>query len=363
MSSKRKDHLKAIFGGERAAPKSPLPAKESETSAPQRAPETKSAEPPRAASGAVKAMGLQLSSVSRELDAARALKESLSSGDRVVDVDPAIIDPSIVRDRLSQDEDGDETFADLVESMRENGQQVPVLLRPHPDKAGRYQVAYGHRRVSAARRLERPVRAVVRDLEDHELVMAQGKENTERRNLSFIERAFFAQTLIHRGFDRGVVQQALSLHKTEMTRFLQVAALVPPMVIRAIGPAPKAGRPRWLELAEIFQKRPAAMEIAIDEINAEAFKAASSDERFKRLHTRLGKRQLQRAKAERDAATQHFRRGDGQVVASVPPGKRKRIEFDETRLPGLADYVASALPDLIARYEARSQEESDDDAV
>lgn len=39
------------------------------------------------------------------------------------------------------------------------------------------------------------MKAIVRNLSDDELVVAQGIENTERANLSFIEQAFFAATL------------------------------------------------------------------------------------------------------------------------------------------------------------------------
>ena len=141
----------------------------------------------------------------------------------------------------------------MVESIRLNGQQVPILVRPHPEKQGSYQTAYGHRRLRAAARVGKPVQAIVRDLTDVQLVLAQGKENTERRDLSFIERAFFARNLVERGFDRGLVQDALSLDKAEMSRFLQVAAAVPAPIVRAIGPAPKIGRPRWVRLAELLK--------------------------------------------------------------------------------------------------------------
>ena len=39
------------------------------------------------------------------------------------------------------------------------------------------------------------MRAIIQALTDAELVIAQGKENAERRNLSFIERALFAANL------------------------------------------------------------------------------------------------------------------------------------------------------------------------
>ena len=53
-------------------------------------------------------------------------------------------------------------------------------------KEGFYQVAYGHRRVRATAILGIKVRAIVRDLTDAELVIAQGQENNARQDLSFI---------------------------------------------------------------------------------------------------------------------------------------------------------------------------------
>ncbi len=169
-------------------------------------------------------MGLSLSGISRELEDARRLKESFEGSERVVELDPALVESSFIEDRLSYESGLDESFEELVESIRLNGQQVPILVRPHPDKQGSYQTAYGHRRLRAAARVGKSVQAIVRDLTDMQLVLAQGKENTERRDLSFIERAFFARNLVERGFERGLVQDALSLDKAEMSRFLQVAS-------------------------------------------------------------------------------------------------------------------------------------------
>lgn len=351
--SKRKDHLKALFGGgpaEGDAVPSPRPAPLQA----QPAPETKSApkpgggEPPRSASGAVKAMGLSLSSMTREVEDARALKESLARGERVVEIDPGLVDPSLVRDRLSREDEGDEDFSALVESMRENGQQVPVLLRPHPSAGGRFQVAYGHRRVRAAARLSRPVQAIVRTLDDDQLVLAQGKENTERRNLSFIERAFFAAALMRHGFDRSVVQRALSLHKAEMTRLLQVAEAVPTHIASAIGPAPKAGRPRWMALAD-FLKKEAAVVIAQDVIHSDAFRAADSDKRFAMLFERLARRPAVRASGK--AGPRAVEDGQGRMLARITSGAKPRLDFDETALPGFADFVAEKLPELAKRFD------------
>lgn len=372
--SKRKDHLKALFGGAgegeapspsqhpqpaQAKPAQSNPAQPNSTHAnpAQSAPEARLAAklapsgtdaPARSSSGAVKAMGLSLSSMTREVEDARAIRESLAKGERVIEVDPHLIDPSIVRDRLSLEDDGDEDFSALVDSVRENGQQVPVLLRPHPTETGRFQVAYGHRRVRAANRLKRPVQAIVRTLSDDDLVLAQGKENTERRNLSFIERAFFADALMRHGFDRSVVQRALSLHKAEMTRLLQVAEAVPADIASAIGPAPKAGRPRWMALAE-YLKREAAVALAQDEIQSVAFRAADSDERFRRLYERLAKRASSKTKKAEKTRSVEDRKG--RLLAKVTPGSKPRLDFDEKTRPGFADFVAGLLPELSERFE------------
>lgn len=322
----RKNSIKALFGGDI------LPA------GPERAPETKSlpgaetpAVPGRASSGAVKAMGLTLSSITREAEEARALRQALEEGERIVSLDTGRIDVSFVSDRLSDEERDDPDFLALVESMRENGQQVPILVRPSPaaggagEGEGRYQVAYGHRRLKAAHRLGIKVKAIVRPLTDDELVLAQGKENAERRNLSFIERALFAHTLVGRGFERRLVCDALTVQKSELSRLLQVAEAVPFRFIRAIGPAPKAGRERWMALGTLFSNgNGAEIEKAADETTSERFAAAASDERFQMLFDRL-LRPAQKAPA---AAEEKIVRADGALLATVErKGRAVRLSF------------------------------------
>ncbi len=160
----------------------------------------------------------------------------------VIDVPADLIDAAGVDDRLGDDPDQ----AALVESIREYGQQVPVLLRHSPNVEGRYDVVYGRRRVAALRALKRPVRAMVRDLPDRDLIVAQGQENTARKNLSFIELANFARQMRDMGFDRKVIQDALHLHEAVVSKMLTVADKVPEALIRAIGPAPGTGRDRWV---------------------------------------------------------------------------------------------------------------------
>ena len=129
----------------------------------------------RVLAGPVRTMGLALNRIDQE---ARELHEALKAGEKVVELDPSLIDSSFIRDRLDGELTEDD---DLVKSIEVNGQEVPILVRQHPDVEGRFQVAYGHRRLRAVRILGRKVRAVVRSMTDDQLVIAQGIENTARR--------------------------------------------------------------------------------------------------------------------------------------------------------------------------------------
>ena len=164
----------------------------------------------------------------------------------IADIHPSAIDAGGLADRL--DDDAAEHAA-LMDSLRDHGQQVPVLLRPHPNEEGRYQVVFGRRRVRALRDLGLPVKAMIRDLDDTALVIAQGQENSARKDLTFVEKANFACQMRDAGYDRKVICAALHVDKTQISRMLSVTDAVPLDLIEAIGSAPSVGRSRWLALA------------------------------------------------------------------------------------------------------------------
>ena len=168
----------------------------------------------------------------------------------VIDLDPDLIDAGGIDDRLEHDA---EDHANLVASLREYGQQVPVMVRPNADDPDRYQIVYGRRRVMAMRELGLPVKAMVRMLDDQELVLAQGQENSARRDLSFIEKCNFALQLAQTGYDRKIICDALHIDKTLISRMLSVAERIPQEVMTAIGAAHGIGRDRWVTLSEALE--------------------------------------------------------------------------------------------------------------
>ena len=299
-------------------------------------------------SGAVRAMGLNLGQLKADAEEGRLLKQQLVEGLQVVDLEPSQIDPSFITDRLAEPEE--EHFAALVSSIKDNGQLVPILARPHPKQPGRFQVAYGHRRLRAVEVLRLKVKAVVRELSDEEMVIAQGKENNDRRDLSFIERALFAQSLEDRGFNRGVLMAALSVDKTETAKLLSVARSIPTAVIQAIGPAPRAGRPRWMALSSLINQAGAEKK-AQTVVAAESFKGLTSDRRFDTLFAALS------APRNTDLSREHWSDPSGRRVVTIQRRpSRTTFIFNELLEPAFGEYVAENLDDLYTRFKSRGVE-------
>ncbi|MEO0915921.1 MAG: ParB/RepB/Spo0J family partition protein, partial [Pseudomonadota bacterium] len=146
----------------------------------------------------------------------------------------------------SEGEEGD--VQALVDSIRDSGQQVPVLLRPSGERDGHFDIVYGRRRVLACRQLGCPVKALIRTLDDTEALMAKGLENASRVELSFYERARFAQAILDQGHSRQEALQALAISKNSLSQLERVVRQIPLAVGDAIGAAPAAGRPKWMTL-------------------------------------------------------------------------------------------------------------------
>jgi ParB family chromosome partitioning protein len=284
-----------------------------------------------------------LHQLSEDAEKARRLSDELAPGERVVSVDPNVIEPSIVRDRMEgwADRQG---FEALTESLRVHGQQVPVLLRPTPGATGRYQVAYGHRRVEALRRLASPVSAIIRDLSDHDLILAQAKENLEREELSFIELACFADRLEERGFERALVQDALGLERTTLAKMLSLVRALPAPLVSSIGPAPKIGRPRWEELQDLLVKTGDLWRSELEKLPPHL----GSNERFLFMLRALSNR-------PKASGPDLIKAPDGRVLAKVARTKGDlKLTISAKSDPAFGDYLASRLPDLYSEFLARN---------
>ena len=249
-----------------------------------------------------------------------ALQSSLSKlqENAVQDIDAKLIDDAGVEDRLGLDSHAQ---TQLRESLKTYGQQVPVLLRPHPSQTGRYEIVYGRRRLKALKDLGLPVKAMIRQLDDHDLIMAQGQENTARQDLSFIERASFAAQLDQMDYERQTIAAALSVDLPMVSRLLKVGAAFPLPFLRAIGSAPGIGRDRWIALAKALEVD-GARGRASAFMNTPSFTPLNSDARFEAVYDRAT--QAQNAKKNTPAKTKPrtLRTAEGKALADIKSSPR-----------------------------------------
>lgn len=297
---------------------------------------------PRVTAGAVKSLRDTFSDVERDY---AELREQLSIGSVAIEIDPLLVDPSPFADRFAEEDRV--SFDTLKQSISEHGQEVPILVREHSSSPGRYQSAYGHRRVRALRELERPVKAYVRTLSDEDLVVAQGVENSAREDLTFIERAKFAVKLEEQGFERSLVQSALSIDRAEVSKLIAVAKAVPGDIVEAIGRAPKIGRGRWQFLADLAQN-PQALVRMRQTIQIKDLKSRTSDERFA-LVLRSAKAEEGKNNASGDARVVQTEEGL-EIARLTRSAKQCRIQIDRGRDEAFADFVMDKLLDLYADY-------------
>lgn len=276
------------------------------------------------------------------LGRAEEIERRLAEGQAVVELDASTIEPSFVQDRMQGDIDG------LLASIREQGQQVPILVRPHPDQPARYQVAFGHRRLRAVSELGLPVRAVVRDLTDEQLVVAQGQENNEREDLTFIEKARFAHRL-NRQFSREIVIAAMSIDKSNLSKMLLLVDALPSQLIDAIGAAPGVGRPSWQQLAELVEKAASPSDATLFAASEE-IQALPSTDRFKAVIGYLKPRRVARGLPDVMSTP------DGDRLAQVKQSKSKlEIMIDRKATPDFAAFVLEHLPALYEAHRAKHQ--------
>ncbi|HHS94106.1 MAG TPA: plasmid partitioning protein RepB [Rhodobacterales bacterium] len=268
----------------------------------------------------------------------------------VVDIDPTLIDNAGLLDRLDED-DG---IAALMESIERYGQQVPVLLRPHPEDDERYQVVYGRRRVTALNRLKLPVKAMIRDLDDRDLIMAQGQENAARRDLTFIEKANFAWQMHDAGYRRDVICDALHVDKTVISRMLSIADRVGQDLIHAIGAAPAVGRDRWMKLAELVER------IEWDPVSLAVGK--NSDARFDETMRLLekydpGKPPPQKPKRPPAPPAEYLKTPNGKPIAEIKDrGSKVILTIDRKKAEGFDHWLVANLAEIHRSWKEQSGE-------
>lgn len=285
-----------------------------------------------------------------------ALQGSLAS---IREIDPSLIDDWGPKDRLDEftavnAEDDGEGFEALKSSIRDGGQQVPILVRRSKSAEGRFEAIYGRRRLKACRELGIKVRANVQDIDDATALLAKGLENAARRNLSFYEKARFAEAIQDAGHESATVRQVLNLSASGHSHLTKVTQNVPTRVGDLIGAAPKSGRPRWTDLAELFLERKLTEKVALD-LLSKISASLTSDERLEALIKEANKRGAKVSSGPREIAPMDgvvIKAGRGSVSLSV---KKSGTSAD------FANWLEANLEDIIKRSYAEFTDVNSED--
>jgi ParB family chromosome partitioning protein len=323
--NKRTDSIRSIF----SAPKEDVLSADN-SSAPL----------PRISSGSVRSLRDTFSGVEKENE---ELRTRLASGLLAVELDPNLIDPSPLADRFVEQDVA--SLEALKASIRERGQEIPILVRDHPEISGRYQSAYGHRRVRAAKELGISVKAYIRPLSVEDLVIAQGLENSAREDLSFIERAVFALRLEEAGFERAVTQTALSIDRAEVSKLIAVARAIPGDVVDAIGRAPKVGRGRWQALADVVKDAATLKQVRLV-TQRPKFSELPTEARFSTVLSAANK-----SRADQPQPPAPISSTGGAEIARVAfTDTHFKLTMSRAANEGFADYLVEKIPELFDAY-------------
>jgi ParB family chromosome partitioning protein len=339
--SKRTDTIKSLFTAPHTVPLS--------------ADNTTSAAPARVSAGAVRSLKDSFSEVEKEN---QELRDKIAAGATIIEIDPLLVDPSPVADRFRDDDASSDEV--LKQSIAQRGQEIPILVREHPTAPGRYQSAYGHRRVRITRELGILVKAILKPLSDEELVVAQGLENGPREDLSFIERAMFAMHIEDAGHKRSVVQDALAIDRAEASKLITVAKAIPHDIVDAIGKAPKIGRGRWQTFSELLADAAAVKRVRAA-ISDPAFAGRDADGRFLAAFSAASNPAAKHApRTERAAA---ILAANGQRIAQVQHTDRElKLSIDKKVPASFADFLVEQLPHLFDTFSKSTERQEANEA-
>jgi len=139
-----------------------------------------------------------------------------------------VMEPSPFQPRHAMD---DGALEELAASIAQRGILQPLLVRPHPEKAGAYQIIAGERRWRAAQKAQlHEVPVLVRELSDIDAMAAGLVENLQRADLNPIEEALGYQRLLK---EFNMTQERLGeaigksrVHITQSMRMLTLPAEV-----------------------------------------------------------------------------------------------------------------------------------------
>jgi ParB family chromosome partitioning protein len=168
-------------------------------------------------------LGRGLSALLGESDAENpAAAAEAAAGAREIPIELIHRNPDQPRRRF-----GEAEIAELADSIREKGVLQPVLVRPAPNLPGEYQLVAGERRWRASQQAGlKAIPALVRELDDQEVLEIAIIENVQRADLGPIEESLSYRALMDRfGRTQEEVAQVVGKSRPHVANALRLLSL------------------------------------------------------------------------------------------------------------------------------------------
>ncbi|MET4159089.1 ParB/RepB/Spo0J family partition protein [Agromyces sp. PvR057] len=200
-------------------------------------------------------------------------------GARLARLNPDDIVPNAVQPRSVFDP---EDLAELVHSVREFGVLQPIVVRPHPDQPGKYELVMGERRLRATKAAGLDsIPAVVKDTANEDMLRDALLENLHRSQLNPLEEASAYQQLLA---DFGITQEELASRigrsRPQISNTLRLLKLPEPVQLRVAAGVLSAGHARAIlaTAGDAASMQRFADKIVNEELSVRAAEAAATSE-------------------------------------------------------------------------------------
>lgn len=141
-----------------------------------------------------------------------AKRPKVSHSIRLVPIDKLVPTPDNRRRSITK-----ESVESLAKSLAKEGVLQPVVVRPHPEKEGCFEIRAGERRWRAAKLAGlKELPAIVRTLDDESALSVTIAENLQRKDLHPLEEA----ATIQQAFDRGFNPKAVAARLGKSVQFI-----------------------------------------------------------------------------------------------------------------------------------------------
>ena len=193
-------------------------------------------------------LGRGLSALMADVDTAPA-NEQQPTRKSEAKIDIARISPNPDQPRRTFTEDA---LAELTASIREKGIIQPLVLRVNPRDPNGFEIVAGERRWRAAQRAQlHEVPAIVRELDDTEVLELAIIENIQRADLNAVEEAAGYRQLMDRfGHTQEKLAEALGKSRSHIANLLRLLNLPEAVLEMVRGGELSAGHARALITAD-----------------------------------------------------------------------------------------------------------------